>query len=292
MEIKKVKSKYLLSALLLLIITGLYSPDSNSQTPTYTCTLSNGQQTTDKICSFDVYILRTGSAQLQLYSFQQGFTYNNAALNGGTFTSAVWSNIDASVASNGMTPKAIGKATPGVLKCAASVSSGGPGTGPIVSNSAPGMRFGTITLTCSASINYATLGLTWCFVTAQYATVVQGNIGDGLVTDFTSSGTYSYDINFPLPIELNSFNSNVSERQVNLSWETKTEVSSSKFEIERALTSTKDATVTWTAVGTVPASGSSNSPKKYSFTEKDLQAGKYQYKLKMIDNKELINSVM
>jgi hypothetical protein len=76
----------------------------------------------------------------------------------------------------------------------------------------------------------------------------------------------------------------VSGRQVNFSWETKTEVNSSKFEIDRALVGTKDATVTWSSVGTVQAAGNSNSPKKYSYTDKNLQAGKYQYRLKMIDN--------
>jgi hypothetical protein len=50
------------------------------------------------------------------------------------------------------------------------------------------------------------------------------------------------------------------------------------------LISTKDASITWTSVGLVQASGTSNSPKKYSYTERDLQTGKYQYKLKMIDN--------
>jgi hypothetical protein len=89
--------------------------------------------------------------------------------------------------------------------------------------------------------------------------------------------------NATTPVELTSFISFVTGRQVNLSWETKTEINSNQFEIERALVNTKDASVTWTTVGTVQASGSSFSPKKYSFSEKNLQAGRYQFKLKMID---------
>ena len=88
----------------------------------------------------------------------------------------------------------------------------------------------------------------------------------------------------PLPVELSSFTSNVNGRDVNLNWETKTEVNSNKFVIDRALVNTKDATVTWATVGTIRASGSSNSPKQYSFTDKNLQTGKYQYRLNMIDN--------
>jgi hypothetical protein len=76
----------------------------------------------------------------------------------------------------------------------------------------------------------------------------------------------------------------VNGRQVNLSWETKTETNTSQFEIERSLIDTKVAAATWASVGTVKAAGTSTTPKKYSYTEKNLQTGKYQYRIKMIDN--------
>ena len=40
----------------------------------------------------------------------------------------------------------------------------------------------------------------------------------------------------------------------------------------------------WTNVGSIKAAVLSNSPKQYSFLDKNLQSGKYQYRLKMIDN--------
>ena len=40
----------------------------------------------------------------------------------------------------------------------------------------------------------------------------------------------------------------------------------------------------WSTVGTVKASVLSNSPKSYSYTDSKLQSGKYQYRLKMVDN--------
>ena len=40
----------------------------------------------------------------------------------------------------------------------------------------------------------------------------------------------------------------------------------------------------WQAIGYIKAAVLSNSPKQYSFTDKNLQSGKYQYRLKMIDN--------
>jgi hypothetical protein len=88
----------------------------------------------------------------------------------------------------------------------------------------------------------------------------------------------------PLPVELSSFTSNTQGRNIILNWSTQIEKNSNKFEIDRALVFTKDAPLTWVSVGTVQASGSSNSPKKYSYIEKNLQTGKYQFRLKMIDN--------
>jgi hypothetical protein len=87
-----------------------------------------------------------------------------------------------------------------------------------------------------------------------------------------------------LPVDLSSFTSNINGREVNLNWETKTEVNTRQFDIERALESNKDLTVIWASVGVVQASGTSTTPRKYSYTDKNLQAGKYQYRLKMLDN--------
>jgi hypothetical protein len=86
-----------------------------------------------------------------------------------------------------------------------------------------------------------------------------------------------------LPVELSSFTASGNGRNVQINWITKTEINSNKFEIERSLLSTKGASVTWMSVGTVLASGTSTSIRKYSFIDENLQAGKYQYRLKIID---------
>jgi hypothetical protein len=83
-----------------------------------------------------------------------------------------------------------------------------------------------------------------------------------------------------LPVELNTFNSSVKDRNVNLDWTTATEVNSSKFVVERS----KIGTDTWTTLGEVNASNYSNAPKSYSFVDKNLNIGIYNYRLKMIDN--------
>jgi hypothetical protein len=83
----------------------------------------------------------------------------------------------------------------------------------------------------------------------------------------------------PMPVELSSFSSNVNGRNVSLIWQTKTEKNSDKFVIEREAIG-----ATWEAIGSVKAAVLSNSPKNYSYSDTKLQSGKYQYRLKMVDN--------
>ena len=86
-----------------------------------------------------------------------------------------------------------------------------------------------------------------------------------------------------LPVELSSFTANVNGRDITLNWETKTEVNARQFEIDRALLSVEGSLSAWGNVGLVKANGTSPSPNQYSFADKNLQPGKYQYRLKMID---------
>jgi hypothetical protein len=98
----------------------------------------------------------------------------------------------------------------------------------------------------------------------------------------SANETYSVDAaaSNMLPVELTSFASAISGRDVNLTWKTATEVNFSKFVIER---SAKNAGV-WSQVGIVNASGNSSSAKSYMFADKKLNTGSYEYRLKMVDN--------
>jgi Secretion system C-terminal sorting domain len=82
-----------------------------------------------------------------------------------------------------------------------------------------------------------------------------------------------------LPVELSSFTSNANGRSVNLIWVTQTEKNSNKFDVQRELVNSE-----WITLGSVKAAVLSNSPKQYSYTDNKLLSGKYQYRLKMIDN--------
>jgi hypothetical protein len=108
------------------------------------------------------------------------------------------------------------------------------------------------------------------------------NIANTVTNELT--GTVSFFSEFTgldlgaTPIELSSFNVNTNNRVVQLSWRTTTETNSSKFYVER-----KSTNMEWIKIGEVVATGNSNAPKNYSFVDKNVVHGKYQYRLKMID---------
>ena len=64
-------------------------------------------------------------------------------------------------------------------------------------------------------------------------------------------------------------------------WKTKTEVNNYGFIVERRINESQ-----WNTIGFVAGSGNSNSPKEYSYTDKELFAGgsKFQYRLKQVDS--------
>jgi len=85
-----------------------------------------------------------------------------------------------------------------------------------------------------------------------------------------------------LPVELASFNSNVSGRDVTLNWTTATELNNAGFEIERSNVKGQTSNE-WIKVGNVAGNGTTNSISSYSFTDKNLASGNYSYRLKQID---------
>jgi hypothetical protein len=81
-----------------------------------------------------------------------------------------------------------------------------------------------------------------------------------------------------VPVELTSFTASVSGRDVNLHWETATEINNSGFSIER-----KSANSEYLEIGFVPGFGTTTEPKSYSFNDFGLNSGKYTYRLKQVD---------
>lgn len=91
-------------------------------------------------------------------------------------------------------------------------------------------------------------------------------------------GSFSTVINPALPVELLAFNSEVSSSNVLLKWSTVSELNNSGFEVQR-----KTGNADWARIGYVNGNGTSNTQNNYSFSDNNLQTGKYKYRLKQFD---------
>ncbi|MCX6163962.1 MAG: T9SS type A sorting domain-containing protein [Ignavibacteriae bacterium] len=78
---------------------------------------------------------------------------------------------------------------------------------------------------------------------------------------------------FPMPVEMKSFTYTVNTNNVNLKWNTSSEINNKGFEVQR------NSGNGWTVLGFVSA----NSSKSYGFADNNLKTGSYQYRLKQID---------
>lgn len=85
-----------------------------------------------------------------------------------------------------------------------------------------------------------------------------------------------------IPVELVSFNADVSNNFVKLNWLTITEKNNYGFEIERSKNST-DKSDNWEKIGFVKGKGTTTEIQSYEFNDEYLPAGKYSYRLKQID---------
>lgn len=83
-----------------------------------------------------------------------------------------------------------------------------------------------------------------------------------------------------VPVELTSFTASVQENGVHLEWSTATEINNQGFEVERK----KDkAEGMWEKIGFVAGFGTTTEIKVYAFTDNNVTAGTYSYRLKQID---------
>jgi uncharacterized protein (TIGR03790 family) len=88
-----------------------------------------------------------------------------------------------------------------------------------------------------------------------------------------------------LPVEMVSFTACVEGVNARLYWKTATETNNYGFEIERREVSNQQSTtVNWKKIGFIAGAATSTSPREYTFTDRNLAAGKYAFRVKQIDN--------
>jgi hypothetical protein len=81
-----------------------------------------------------------------------------------------------------------------------------------------------------------------------------------------------------VPVELTSFTASADVKEVTLSWSTATELNNYGFEIQRKSLSGEFATVAF-----VKGQGTTTQKNEYSFLDKNLDEGRYFYRLKQMD---------
>lgn len=82
-----------------------------------------------------------------------------------------------------------------------------------------------------------------------------------------------------LPVELASFTSSVNGNSTKLEWSTVNELNNSGFDIERKISGSNE----WKKISFVSGHGTTNNSQNYSYEDKNIVSGKYQYRLKQID---------
>jgi hypothetical protein len=129
------------------------------------------------------------------------------------------------------------------------------------------------------------------FYSTYYNTYIDSTITDSTIYTYrvgvrelwTEDPWYTYSNEatgyvFPIvPVELQSFTSEIIGNDVKLLWSTATEINNQGFEIWKM---EKEG---WEIIGFVPGFGTTTEVHHYSFMDESLQTGKYQYRLKQID---------
>ena len=100
--------------------------------------------------------------------------------------------------------------------------------------------------------------------------------GNTLISDI-QTGLYVLHFDGEVPVELTSFTATVKNNSIVLDWKTSTEKNNQGFEIQR-----KNGNDFY-SIGFVEGKGTTTEPQQYSYIDKNLENGVYEYRLKQID---------
>lgn len=128
-----------------------------------------------------------------------------------------------------------------------------PTIGPIGASSADAINLSRVILRQGSSTNAPTVTI------------------DGIYID----NTWNAGI---LPVELASFTASINRRDVTLQWATNSETNNRGFDVERS-----PVNGSWEKIGFMTGNGTTTGSHNYTFTDKNLNIGVYNYRLKQID---------
>ncbi len=272
----KLMTKKFLGSLIvsLLILTGMSFAQNN-----YTVSLKNGVQVDDKTFEFDVDIVANSGGSFTLDSYQGALSFNKDITNGGKLS---FSYIDGTSELKNLPNVGVQVTNADAIMELAFASSAGSD---VISTTE--LKIGRFSIQNSKSFGNVSLNLAWNFdgsVNTIFVEKVEALTASS--TDITDQINFvNLDYNTPLPVELTTFNGSLNGKDVQLDWATATELNNFGFEIQRTVVSDKANDEKWEKIGFVEGQGTSNSPKSYSFTDKNVsQKGKVAYRLKQLDS--------
>ncbi len=148
--------------------------------------------------------------------------------------------------------------------------------------SSPGTHIATIVISSEELNTLGTAGIQWRTI-PPHESKINSYVPSAPwpLVNITANGTYTDPPDEPLPVELTSFSALYKNSEVMLNWKTEIEVNNYGFNVERRLNKGD-----WDSIAFIEGSGNSNSPKDYSYCDKDLFAGgsNFQYRLKQTNN--------
>lgn len=261
--------------IVLFLVSDLFSQ-------TYNCTIQN-QTVNGNDFSFDIYMQRTDATEIYLGQSEFSVTFNEENFTSPSVsyilgTEMSWYTVDVGIPENFSN---IIKLSVGELffqnnqtnfdlrVCKPSTSS-------------PGTHIATIVISSEELNTLGTAGIKWRTIPPHESKINSYVPATPWpLVNITANGTYTDPPDEPLPVELTSFSASYNNSEVVLNWKTETEVNNFGFNIERRINKGD-----WDSIAFIEGSGNSNSPKNYSYCDKDLFAGgsNFQYRLKQMDN--------
>jgi hypothetical protein len=281
--------KKFITVLFIVSLTLSLSGKVFSQNPNMALSTCNRVWIAANELTFDVYVKNTATRIVAFNGGQYCFNFNYNIRNGGTITCANDTSNGGSQLPTALRPNlVVNSAQLSQNKLYYTANSFGSSPLPIaVGDSVRIMRCRLKTSVSSFAavidtIRFRKFGET-APTTKIYEYTPEPNKVNTEITSFVTAYT-----NMPeeaLSVLFANFGANIiNKRDVKLNWTTNREVNNAGFDIER-----KTAEGTWTKIGFVSGNGTTTEQKSYTFEDRKLNVGKYNYRLKQIDNNGNVN---
>lgn len=274
------------NTLLILFLISLLQFSAQPQNIQYNAVLMHDSILAPNRFEFDIYVKRVSEGEFKAYGFQIALIMDDSIRNNGILTAEYIMGTSEmnplfQIPDNPNVSVLIGEKR--IFKISAKTSIEGA---TLISNIGKGTRLGRFAIITSAhSFAYISPNVNWTFnqtvfgYSTKFAAIINGIPVD--ITVENQANHINQLSNTPIPVELTSFKAKSEERNVILEWITATELSTSKYQIERQ--ADIGSICDWEVVGETEAAGTSSEERRYSFTDKNLLTGKYNYRLKIID---------